>query len=274
MLKNRHEEHIPFVDRLPYSLHSYCRTPAKLTHEHNWHENLEFHLYLDGNATLLLDGKNFSLGAHDVVAIDSNAIHYCTTVDCFEYRCLIIDTAFLKQMHIDYVNLHFCPVFRDETVERLFDRLWKAHTAPDETYRVAKCTSALIDLLLAILEFHTAPKMETRRNERPNAFEDIKHAITYIRNNFEKKLSLDGIAQAAYVDKFYLSRAFKQLTGKTVIEYINDYRCRRAAEYIIEGKHVSEAALECGFENMSYFTKTFKKHIGTLPSQYADKNRN
>ena len=62
--------------------------------------------------------------------------------------------------------------------------------------------------------------------------EDIKNAIVYIRSNFEKKLSLDGIAQAVYVDKFQLSREFKKLTGKTVVEYINDYRCRRAAEYL------------------------------------------
>lgn len=272
MPKNRHEEHIVFNERLPYSLQTYYRTPSTLSGEHNWHENLEFHLYLRGNATLLLDGKSFALGAHDIAAIDADAIHYDATSDFFEYRCLIVDTAFLKQLNVDHFNLHFNPVFRDEAVERLFDHLQLVHAAYDDPYRVAKCTAALIDLLLTVFEYHTVSETPTRKNSRANAFEDIKNAIVYIRSNFEKKLSLDGIAQAVYVNKFQLSREFKKLTGKTVVEYINDYRCRRAAEYIADGKHVSEAALTCGFENMSYFTKTFKKHIGVLPSQYADKN--
>ena len=81
-----------------------------------------------------------------------------------------------------------------------------------------------------------------------------------------RKIYLDGIASATLTDKYALSRLFKRVTGQTPVQYINTYRCRKAAEYISDGKNVSEAAHACGFTNMSFFTKTFKAYMGKLPS--------
>ena len=52
-------------------------------------------------------------------------------------------------------------------------------------------------------------------------------------------------------------------------ESLNEYRCMKAAEYISDGKSVSKAASPCGFDNNSFFTKTFKRYIGALPSKIA-----
>ncbi|MBR6603969.1 MAG: AraC family transcriptional regulator, partial [Clostridia bacterium] len=46
------------------------------------------------------------------------------------------------------------------------------------------------------------------------------------------------------------------------------YRCKKASELISEGLSVSEAALKCGFSNMSFFTRTFREYIGCLPSKF------
>ena len=55
------------------------------------------------------------------------------------------------------------------------------------------------------------------------------------------------------MDKYTLSREFKKLTGMTIVQYINSYRCKKAAEYIASGTSVSEAANMCCFTNMSFF---------------------
>ena len=70
-------------------------------------------------------------------------------------------------------------------------------------------------------------------------------------------------------DKYQLTRAFKRATGQTVITFINHVRCQHAANYIANGESVSRAALLCGFENFSYFSKTFQKFMEKLPSAYA-----
>ena len=80
----------------------------------------------------------------------------------------------------------------------------------------------------------------------------------------------ERMARAMGMSKFYLCREFKRATGQTVIEYVNSYRIQKAAQLISGGYTVSEAARACGFENMSFFTKTFKKYLGCLPSSYRD----
>ena len=71
------------------------------------------------------------------------------------------------------------------------------------------------------------------------------------------------------IDRYTLCKLFKRITGQTIFETLNAYRCMRAAEYIADGRRVAEAANLCGFENNSFFTKMFKKYIGVLPSKYT-----
>ena len=110
---------------------------------------------------------------------------------------------------------------------------------------------------------------EKTGDTKKSHFEVIKKAIKYIRENYDKKLLLDEIAQNVYMDKYTLSREFKKTTNQTVVQYINSYRCKKASEYIADGMAVSQAALMCGFTNMSFFTKTFKRYMGCMPSRYS-----
>ena len=58
-----------------------------------------------------------------------------------------------------------------------------------------------------------------------------------------------------------------EVTGYSPISFLNLLRCTRAQEYLTSGRfNVSETAALCGFENLSYFSRTYKKHMGMLPS--------
>ena len=56
-------------------------------------------------------------------------------------------------------------------------------------------------------------------------------------------------------------------TEITVVEYLNQQRCRHAQKLILEGESISAAAHLSGFENLSYFSRTYKRYIGYLPSE-------
>lgn len=90
--------------------------------------------------------------------------------------------------------------------------------------------------------------------------------MVYIRQNMKSCLTLEDIAAYVGISKYYFTREFKRITGQTVFEYINVVRCKEAKRLITQGMTVSLAAQTCGFENLSYFTRTYKKCIGELPS--------
>ena len=96
--------------------------------------------------------------------------------------------------------------------------------------------------------------------------ERVKKVMTYLRQNLENPISLDAIASCVGISKYHLSREFKELTGITIFDCLNLLRCRAAMQMLLSGSTVAEAAGASGFENLSYFSRTFKRCIGKLPS--------
>ena len=101
----------------------------------------------------------------------------------------------------------------------------------------------------------------------------IRVSVAFIQEHYAERITLDDIATILYIDKYNLARKFKEQTGKTIINYTNEIRCDNAKRLILEGIPVHEAARLCGFNNMSFFTKTFKKHTGKTPSAYKSAHR-
>lgn len=91
-----------------------------------------------------------------------------------------------------------------------------------------------------------------------------------IHERITEPLTLTALANAAHITKEYASQIFRQETGSTVTEYINERKMLLAREMITQKKlSVSEAAESLGFSNYSYFSRLFKKRFGISPSGIA-----
>ena len=114
MIRVRHEEYASCTGALPFWLGlNLERTPYNCSQEHNWHENIELQSITYGNGTVLLDGKAYPVKPGDICLVNSNAIHYTYTDTLLRYNCLIIDTAWCRQMGIPYEALSFSPKIED-----------------------------------------------------------------------------------------------------------------------------------------------------------------
>ena len=110
-------------------------------------------------------------------------------------------------------------------------------------------------------------------------FAQIKHsdvvfkAMEYIRQNYDRKLSLDDIAQHVYLSRSYLSSLFREESGQTLFSYINQVRVEKSKLFLMDPSYsLAETAALCGFEDQSYFTKVFRKITGISPKQYRDRS--
>lgn len=97
----------------------------------------------------------------------------------------------------------------------------------------------------------------------------IQQAKQYMMDHFNRDLSLEQICEHVNVSKNYFSTLFKKETGMNVWDFLSEYRMERAKELLVSTYLKNyEIALEIGYENPSYFTKTFKKWVGIGPQEY------
>ncbi|MDD2957654.1 MAG: response regulator [Lachnospiraceae bacterium] len=109
--------------------------------------------------------------------------------------------------------------------------------------------------------------------ERP---EDDLAVIQKIKNLVEKEymrdVSLDYVAGKVHLAPAYVSYIFKKETGKTLVKYITDIKMEKARTLLAEETlKIVEIARACGYENQSYFNRTFKNYYGVTPKQFREK---
>jgi len=98
-----------------------------------------------------------------------------------------------------------------------------------------------------------------------------KEMISYIQQNFTRKISLKEFGNQFHLSEKYISRYFKEHFHITISQYINHLRMEHARQLLQETTlPVTEVAMRCGYENVSYFIRSFKKMYGNPPLKYRN----
>jgi AraC-like DNA-binding protein len=104
--------------------------------------------------------------------------------------------------------------------------------------------------------------------------ESVNKAIDFINNNYTQKIYIEDVSKIAMTSQTYFCYIFKQITGKTVIEYINSLRMNKIIDLLRNStKSISEICFECGFNDLAYFNKSFKKETGISPRSFRVMSR-
>ena len=97
----------------------------------------------------------------------------------------------------------------------------------------------------------------------------VKKAKSYIREHISEDIGRDDIATACALSPDYVSRIFRQETGKKMSEYITEKRMEKARQFLLETDlTVSEVADRCGYANLAYFSKVFRIRNGKTPAEF------
>lgn len=101
--------------------------------------------------------------------------------------------------------------------------------------------------------------------------EAVLQTIDYIEKHYSEKITLEHIAEMAYLNTTYMSELFKKEMGISLNEYINSVRIIHACTEIrLTRAPIGQIAENCGFTDQNYFTKVFKKITGNTPTKYRD----
>ncbi len=110
---------------------------------------------------------------------------------------------------------------------------------------------------------------ETKINIKLSSVNKLVHTIKYIDENLDKELTIQELSQMAHFHPNYFIRYFKTHFGVSPMRYIYDRRMEKAKELLVYSSFsVTEVAYMTGFQDGSYFSTSFKKHVGMSPSDY------
>jgi AraC-like DNA-binding protein/FixJ family two-component response regulator len=101
----------------------------------------------------------------------------------------------------------------------------------------------------------------------------VKHAIAYLQQNYHRAISRQELAATVGVSKDYLSHIFQQELGLSPWEYLTRYRVQQAKTLLYRThESVTAIAAQVGFDDLSYFNRVFRKHVGCSPTAYRDRS--
>lgn len=101
------------------------------------------------------------------------------------------------------------------------------------------------------------------------SIEKVKLILSYISENYTKRITTQEAADVCYYSCSHFMKFFKQAMGECFTQYLNNYRLRISAQLLVStNDSILTVSEKSGFENLSYFNRSFKKRFGVTPGQY------
>jgi len=266
----------------PIKIH---RTPfngyGTILFHHHWHEHIEFLFFVEGHAMIECNSVQMEVSAGDLVVVNSADLHHgiCLSEHLF-YYAVIADTSLLQSHQVDAVEMKYITpitqkrisfqnkISNDPDVNSAVSSLIEEFEKREFGYELA-VKSYLYRLLTIMLRKYITRLLEPSEYQlRVKNLERFDPIYQYIEDNYDKKINVDDLAKQMNMSRFHFSRLFKELTSKTISDYVNFVRINKS-EYLLRNTSmsVSEIALATGFNDVYYFSRLFKSYKNVSPSK-------
>lgn len=254
----------------------------------HWHEEFEIGFVTEGSIILGCGNRNYQLDCGDIFFINSNVLHSMHRNTTYKYAIFksiafhssIISESVTSVFYTKYLlpilsNINFkeCIVKKDHLAYKrtlnLLENVWNAIYSEDLDYEI-KVRNEL-STLFCILNQLRKNREENVSPQTPNYLPEkrVQVLLDYIHTHYKDKITIESLAKKASISKTEVLRCFKSIIGLSPINYLNRYRLQRAAYLLINTENnIQEIAMDCGFDDNSYFSKLFKKTYHVTPHNY------
>lgn len=239
----------------------------------HWHGEFELIRVISGSFELFLDNRNITLYGGDSAIIDCTTLHRGTPQNAV-YECVVFSLSMLYKKSNDIIRKYIRPIAHKNVsvsaipttkVKSLINSIFTEAKNQEPLYEL-KLHSLLFEFFL---QLYNENLIIDRGQSHSKQMEIISELLHWIDNNYTETVTLSDLSEISGLNQKYLCRFFKEYTGRTPIDYINYLRIEAAChEMQHSGLSVTDAALESGFNSISYFTKAFKKYKGVSPREY------
>lgn len=245
------------------------------------HDTYEIYQALTDNIRYFVEGSAYDLNKGDIIISSNSEIHRPMTVNHKLYgrRFVQFNPSLIQTfIDIDYNPLH---IFEDRQLgqhnhlilppqaESIVDTYFKTIESAlinKEPRRLYECRMTLVKFLI---ELETLYEASVSIEDLPLLTDPRIYKIRqYLDLHFTEPFCLDELSKRHLIDKYHLSRLFKENTGFTLLEYIQSKRIKYAKTLLVSNRSILSISQQCGYGDYTNFFKTFKKLTKLSPKQY------
>lgn len=255
----------------------------------HWHDELEFIYIKKGTGTITVDFSAYKVSAGTIALILPGQLHGIEQYEqeSMEYENIIFNPNILISKAADASNTDLLtPLLSGSlSVPLLY--------TPDTPHytEIAACIDAndnisrtnppgyqlFIKSQLFMLFYTLANKciISERPKKDYKSLEKMKLILKYVENHYMDKITIEEIAKEVGLSQSHFMKYFKNTMGTSFIDYLNEYRLTMASRLLVSSdSSILAIAEEVGYDNLSYFNRTFKKRFAMTPREYRKANSN
>ena len=237
---------------------------------HNHNDLYEIYLFLEGELEFHIEGSIYRAHPNDIFIARPNEMHHNFFLSSSRYRRIVVfvPVKFFRQNRCEELESFLlrrslgadCQIPAAIAERELVPLLLKINRYLQEgTLRIAKCV--LLEFLYQLNQVReplAEPVVEDQR---------IRDVLLWLNDHLTERVTLDGLADAFFLNKYHLCRVFRSVTGMSINQYLNYKRLLLARSLHQNGQTLLEASVNAGFNSYAHFYRMHKKVFGTGPRE-------
>ena len=251
----------------------------------HWHNSFELIEVVEGKFYCNVDGSEFLINKGNICIINRGRLHHIYTEDynasmCRKKTIIFNPDYFIKDQNI--YKKYILPLLEKDAFAHIQFNIKKGIGLDINT--LMKEIEALEDekpigyeleeysLIYKVIRYLYLAYQSSKQSIHTTYDANVqiqRNMTSFIHEHFSSKIGLEDIAEAGQVSKSTCIRLFHKYTGKSPVDFLNNYRLQMSAEKLVTtSEQITEIAYDCGFGQPSYFNRLFLKEYNMTPNQY------
>lgn len=253
----------------------------------HWHDDIELIQIISGEMNYYINGQTVLLKKDDTLLINSKEMHYGYSFrehEC-EFTCILFHPSLLSANR-NLFEQYVAPILDNQRLPYLWARqseqleitqlvrdILAQKEAQDSGYEINVIGMlytlwASICRLKHILDEHPA-------NTLPPDVQSLRAMVSFIHTHYKESITLEDIANSATICRSKCCSVFQQQIQQRPFDFLNNYRLQMSADLLKNTTMpITEIALECGFNNPSYYSKLFLRQHRCTPREFRKSHAN
>lgn len=251
----------------------------------HWHEHGEFLLFNEGVAAVDCGNQSYRVGPMDIIYVNSSELHSIKNENGkLEYLVVICDlkrliekvaiesenlvSSLINSNRIVFLNL----IKEDKEIVMLLNSVKNLYESRKTGYEL-KIRSLMLDCFFIMVNKYVQYTLtENEFKARRINYQKLEELFQFLEINYNTNISTADCAKMLNFSLAHFCHIFKNATGKSFLQYLNEYRVFKSITLLKETDlSITQIASECGFQDSGYYARYFKKINGVAPSAVRSK---